>query len=129
MLEPDLIAYLIAHAATVKGEVHLGNVPQGSPLPAYAVVRVGGLTPRTLNSTRLFQRANLQIHTVGADRYAPTQTAANELRELLDNFKGPMGDTYIESCRCEGEPADNSFVDGNQVYRQLTQDFRFVYRS
>jgi hypothetical protein len=129
MLEPDLIAYLKEHATEVSGRVHLGNVPQGTSLPAHAIERVGGNSPRTLGNVRLFQRASLQIHTVGLDRYAPTQAAATQLLELLDGFKGQMGATHVESCRCEGEPTDNSVVGDTQTYRQLTQDFRFVYRS
>lgn len=129
MLEPDLISYLIANATEVSGRVHLGSARQGVGLPCHVVVRIAGNTPRTLGNVALFQRASIQIHTVGGDEYGPTLTAANQLRELLDGFKGEMGDTHVESCRCEGEPSDNSFVDGTVTYRQLTQDFRFVYRS
>lgn len=129
MLEPDLIDYLVSNVPSAGGRVYLGNAPQNVETPAVVVIRVSGSTPRTLSGVALFQRADVQIATVGDDRYAPVLTTANEVRAALDGYKGVMRNTRIESCRGRSDPADASFIDGNKVMRQLTQDFHVVYRD
>ncbi len=129
MLEPDLINYLIAGLPRAGGRVHLGNAPQSTALPVVVVIRISGSTPRTLGNTKLFSRANLQMHIVGDDDYQSVLALANDLLALIDGFKGDMGTTRIESCRCDGEPSDTSYIDGTKTFRQLTSDFKFVYRD
>ena len=129
MLEPDLIEHMKASLTGIAGGVHLGNVPQDCDAPAISVTRISGTSPRTLGGRKLFSRADVQIVVVGDDRYAPVMAAANQVRELLEGFRGPMRMTLIESCLCEGDPADNSVVDGNKVIRALSLDFKFTYRD
>ena len=129
MLEADLIAYMTANLTGIAGGVHLGNVPQGPSVPAISVTRISGSTPRTLGSVSLFSRADIQIIVVGDERYAPVMTAANQLRDLLDGYKGAMGTTRVESLRCIADPADQSVVDGNKVIRALSLDFKVTYRA
>jgi hypothetical protein len=129
MLEPDLIHYLVNNLTGVTGGVHLGNVPQNAAAPALCVIRLSGTTPRTLGNVALFSRADVQIAVVGDDNYAPVLNVANQVRALLDGFKGEMRLTRIESCRCASEPQDASVIDANKVIRQLVQDFKFVYRD
>ena len=129
MLEPDLIEFLSLSLPGVTGGVHLGNIPQNQPVPAVAIENISGSTPRTLGNTALFSRADIQITVVGDERYSTVLPVANQIRALLDGYKGTFTTTKIESCRCLADPADSSVVDGTKIIRALTLDFKFTYRN
>lgn len=128
MLDTDLIAYLGGALSAAGERVHTGNAPQGSPRPYIVVNRFSGVTPSTLGGSRLFSRATFKIDCVG-DTYPDAIPLANALRSALHNYKGLMGETPIESCRCLAEPTPLDVVDGDLVLRVMQQDFFFVYRG
>lgn len=127
MFDTDLIAFLRAELAGAGGRVYTGNADQGKLRPFVVVNRFSGITPSTLNGTRLFSRSTFKIDCV-AETYPDALPLANDLRELLHAYKGLIGATRIESCRCLSEPTPLDVVDGDLILRDLQQDFLFVYR-
>lgn len=127
MLDTDLVQFLRDEGTSAGARVHTGDAPQNTPLPVIIVTRISGQTPRTLKGQNLFARANFTISCIG-ETYGDTLPLANAVRLALDNYRGLLGTTKVESCRCLAEPADISEIDGDQVYRRVSQEFLFVYR-
>lgn len=128
MLDTNLITYLRAQATSAGNRVHTGNAPQDTALPVVIIRRVSGTTPRVLGGTSLFSRATFTVDCIGRD-YADALPLANDIRVILDNYRGELVDTKVMSARCLAEPADYSEIDGDLILRRISQDFLFVYRD
>lgn len=127
MIDQDLVAKVKELATPAGNRVHLGNAPQDSPRPVVVIRRTGGNTPRTLSGVSLFARAQFSVNVL-ADRYEDAYPTANQIKDALHGFIGMLGQTDVQSSRCLSEPSDGSEIDGDKVFRWLTQDFLFVHR-
>jgi hypothetical protein len=79
-----------------------------------------------LGGQKLNSRAQFAIDVIGRD-YATVIPLANEVRNALDGFRGNMGASTVMSARCLADPADFSEIDGDKVFRRMSQDFFLVY--
>lgn len=128
MLDTNLIAFLQAAGTGAGVRVHTGNAPQNTAFPFVVIRRTAGNTPRVLGGQALFSRAQFSIDVIGVD-YATTLPVANEVRLELDGYFGMIGDSTVQSARFIAEPADFSEIDGDQVFRRLSQEVVFVYKD
>lgn len=128
MIDTNLIAFLKAAGTAAGTRIHTGNAPQGTALPAVIIRRTAGSTPRVLGGQPLFSRAQFSIDVVGTD-YATALPVANAVRVLLDGYNGVIGDSTVQSARFIAEPAAFDEIDGDQVFRRLSQDVLFLYKD
>jgi len=126
MLDTDLILFLQQQGTGAGTRIHTGNAPQNSQFPVVIIRRTSGNTPRVLGGQALNSRAQFSMDVIGVD-YATVLPVANQIRASLDGFTGYMGGSNIMSARCLAEPADFSEIEGDQVFRRVSQDFFFVY--
>lgn len=128
MIDTDLVAFMMG--ATDAGDsVHTSEIPQGAPLPALVIRRIGGTDPKTLGNRRLFGRAIYMLVCVGLE----TREIGNipeQIKTRLDSLPGLMGTaTSVKHCRCLSGPNDISAVDGDLKLAAFAQEFSFMYRD
>lgn len=132
MIDLNLVDFIKTAGTAAADRVHTGNAVQKSATP-FVVIRhlPGGTSPRTLDGRKLMSRAPVELNAI-ADNYTEALGLMNQLVALFDNFRGligtlPAAQTDIRSARLQGDPADNSEVDGDKIYRRISCEILFVY--
>ncbi len=129
MIDTDLIRHLEQLGTEARSQVYTGNAPEGVRNPFIVLRRSAGNQPITLGGTKLFERAQFDVHVI-ADEYPMAYPISNAIKNELHGFRGVLGGTGgadVKSCRCVSFPADQSEIDGDKVVRWIQASYLFVY--
>lgn len=129
MIDTDLLEHMRGLNTAAGKKIFVGNAPQEVRKPFVVIRRSLGEQPITLNGTRLFERAQFDVHVI-ADEYPDAYPIANAIKTSLHGYRntlGGTGGTDVKSCRCVSFPSDQSEIDGDQEIRWVQASYLFVF--
>lgn len=129
MIDTDLRKHLQGLNTSAGKKIFLGNAEQGTEKPFVVIRRSSGDQPLTLGGTKLFQRAQFDVHVITND-YPDAYPVVNSILNALHGYRGELGGVggaNIKSTRCISFPSDQSEIDGDKVTRWVQSTFLFVY--
>lgn len=121
MLETDLRTYLLSHDSLksyISNRIYPGWIPENATMPCVAYLNVSGV--RFHDIPVGFPRYQFSIFSKG---YIEAKSIANEMRDILQRFKGDMGESKIIQIVFENEY--ENYENDTKLYH-VTIDFKII---
>lgn len=126
MIDTDLRAFIIALNTAAGDRVFVGNADGSATRPFVVIRRTGGAQRITLGGDKLFQTSNFSVDVI-TNNYPSAYPVSEAIQVALHGFRGLLGATVVQLCKCTGFPRDESEVDGDLVTRWVSSDYSFTH--
>ncbi|MFS0820759.1 DUF3168 domain-containing protein [Bacillus sp. 1P02SD] len=122
MIETDLRDYLLTHdslTALIGNKLYPGWIPENAKMPSVAYLGVSGVRHHDIDVA--YPRYQFSCF---SPRYLEAKAIAAELREILQRFKGKMGNSNIIQVAFQNEY--ENYEKDTKLYH-IAIDFKFIY--
>lgn len=132
-IDEGLVAYLLQSAGVtdlIGTRLRPGRLKQSDTLPAVTYTVLSELTDYGLSASSGLPVRRLQLDVWG-QTYTSAQTVALKFRDLLNGYRGLMGDVYVQCSRVEDTRSDYA-PDQQQDDRgvqSISLDIALVYEE
>lgn len=126
MIDTDLRAFIIGLATAAGDRVFLGNADASAARPLVIIRRTGGDRRLTLGGDALFHKSTFAVDVI-TNNYATAYPVSDAIQTALHGFRGLLGSTVVQLCKCIGFPRDESEVDGDVVTRWVSSEYSFTH--
>lgn len=122
MFFTDLRNFLLTHESLTKlinVRLYPGWIPKDAPMPSVAYLEVSGVGFHDIDVA--YPRYQFSIF---SPKYVEAKEIAKEIKDILQRFKGKMGNTRVIQAVYQNE-YDNYEID-TKLYH-IAIDFKFIY--
>ncbi|WP_284037460.1 DUF3168 domain-containing protein [Neobacillus sp. 114] len=122
MLEIDIRNYLLSHESLkekIGSRLYPGWIPENATMPSVAFLEVSGVRHHDIDVA--YPRYQFSVF---SPRYLEAKEVTAEIRNILQRFKGKMGDSNIIQVAFQNEY--ETYEQNTKLYH-IAMDFKFIF--